>query len=179
MSDFSKERAQRGKNVALDVEAMFALLSGDYDAARDKYQAVLKRHEGKKLWIDKQRQLKAHHSLACIAMLDQADFNLAAKELREAKGIADKLAAAFPSAAFTKWMKNRYATANEMQANLQLHIDAQLDLTQAEQQQWLSRFNCDDLQLIQLPAPPPEGWQSIREQLTFSFSDVVSPVNLQ
>ncbi len=180
MSDFARERAQRGMNVTLDAKAVIALLKANYPNVRKFNQTILNRHQGKPLWLDRRRLMYAHHSLACEAMIGQNNMTLAATHLSQAKAISAKLAADFPSAVNTQWMQHRYALANEMAKEIAYSHALSLDQSSlnAIKAHWQQAFQCDNPKLIHMAAPPPQGWPSIQANLDFSFSEVISPIKI-
>lgn len=167
--DHIQERMRRGYYFYLDEKAFLALTQKRYDSARQQMQGSINRHEGEKLWVDKSRLIRAHHALACIALLDKADPLAAVVDLREARAIANELVSAFPAATSLKWQADLYA-------ELDVLLAGSINLSTATQvQKLVDEYQCNFPRLYGNPAGPPEGWISLRDKLSFSFVDVIAP----
>lgn len=163
-----QERIRRGYHFYLDEKALLPLSLKNYDDARQQMQNSISRHEGETLWVDRSRVVRAHHALACIALLDEQAIPSAIVHLREAKLIAGQLVEAFPAATSLKWQAERYAGLDVLLAG----YAQQSDVTQ--KQKLLDEYQCNFPRHYSNPAGPPEGWVSLRDQLSFSFTDVLT-----
>ncbi|RLA40077.1 MAG: hypothetical protein DRR42_26440 [Gammaproteobacteria bacterium] len=164
-----QERMRRGYHFYLDEKALLALALEEYTSARQQMLDSIQRHEGEKLWVDQSRVIRAHHALACISLLDEQDSLAAVVHFREAKAIAGKLITAFPAATSLKWQAERYAGLDMLQAG-SVNQSSTIQV-----QKLVDEYQCNTPRLYANPAGPPGGWASLRDQLAFSFVDVLVP----
>ncbi len=162
-----QERMRRGYHFFLDEKALLALALQDYASARQQMRDSIQRHEGEMLWVDRSRVIRAHHALACMDLLGEQDALSAVLHFRQAKAIAGSLITAFPAATSLKWQAERYA-------GLDVLLAGSVNQSTATQvQKLVDEYQCNTPRLYANPAGPPEGWASLRDQLTFSFVDVL------
>lgn len=164
-----QERMRRGYHFYLDEKALLALAQNNFDSARAQMLASIERHKGEALWIDKTRIVRAHHALACITLLEDADPLSAVVYLREANAITATLIEDFPAATSLKWLADRYVRLNVLLAG------SVNQSTTTQVRALIDEYQCDTPRLYGNPAEPPGGWPSIRDQLSFSFLDVIEP----
>ncbi len=165
--EYMQERMRRGYHFYLDELAILALVKGDYLSAETQMKASLERHRGQILWLDRSRVIQANHSLACIALLEHKDTPRALTYLRKAQQQSNSLAKAYPASASMQWLARRYSVLAEIEST-QYQGDTRAEAL-------ISNFQCRTPSAISNPVGPPEGWESIRKQLSFSFVDVISP----
>jgi len=164
-SEFIQERMRKTYDFFAAEKALFSLVKGDLAEAESGAQQIIQRNAGRKYWRYQHTASQANQILACVALLDRQDTQSAAKYLFEARGIVQNLSDAFPAAVSLQWALQRFAGLDDMQ-----NTDQPGSL-----QAWIDQFSCARPQSIAQPAAPPGGWLPLRQQLSFSFLDVIKP----
>ena len=160
-SEFIQERMRKTYDFYAAEHALFSLANGDFAEAESQAQQIIQRNAGRKYWRYQHTASQANQILACIALLGRQDTQAARTYLIEARRIVQSLSEAFPAAVSLQWALRRFEGLDMLQGQ-----SGALAV-------WIDRFSCARPQNIASPAAPSGGWEPLRQQLSFSFLDVI------
>ncbi|MEE9446666.1 MAG: serine/threonine-protein kinase [Arenicellales bacterium] len=164
-SEYENERLRR-KQIILQVDlALFNLIKGHYSDAEQSLTSVVQTLKNSHQWADRQFVLQSEHGLACIALLEKNNVSTAQDHFKRIKKLADELVKSYPAAKSPRWQVIKYA---QMASRLEASAASQGALTV-----WIKALSCDDIKQIYTPPEPENGWDEIRQNLTFSFLDLI------
>lgn len=171
MSNYEKNRINVHQRRTLELNAIYAMVTGDLDTARTTFSDIASRFEDHKTWKDKRRSLYAYRSLACIAMnQSQPNYRLMTDNLHKARAVARSLAQSFPNAVSMQWEFDALASIDQFSSSVEKN-SGNNRLT--DHSKWAETFNCHQPFHLHRPAAPAASWNSIISKSEISLKDVL------
>lgn len=170
LSLYEKELLTKQEARMLELAAVHSMVTGDFGTAKQQFARVIDEFRNNPVWNHKRRSLYAYRSLACIALLDDAqDYMAAHAHLINARLVASELTSTFPNSSALQWEYKELEPVDQFGAWASSNP---IDKT-TQHQAWINRFGCSNTAFLHMPAPPPGGWHTLIDPETHSLKTVL------